>query len=253
MNDVYAFCLGLNFLGGVGFVLLNGRSIFHHLGHTLVPTRESNAFKILQQAAHYVSRLARVVYTYTAFGFLLPGLVALVVELYFILPLHTFFGTGAADHHVICLIQNWTVGVLYVKMIGRFILWYEGSRPAMALRKIVRNGWTDPDVRLATRGFILPATILLSLLLATPFGAAWIVNRTIMSTADLGVKSAVYRYSYPFFLDQAIAAVAMYYVAQAFKGWKRRIRDEVYLIGERLHNFGERKTSAVVGGNRVGM
>ncbi|KAL9040854.1 MAG: hypothetical protein Q9180_001656 [Flavoplaca navasiana] len=253
MNDVYAFCLGLNCLGGVGFVLLNGRSVFHHLRHTLVPTRESNAFKILQQAVHYVSRLARVVYTYTAFGFLLPGLVALVVELYFILPLHTFFGTGVADHHVICLIQNWTVGVLYVKMIGRFILWYDGSRAAMALRNIIRNGWTDPDVRLATRGFIFPATILLSLLLATPFGAAWIVNRTIMSAADLGVKSAVYRYSYPFFLDQAIGAVAMYYVAQAFKGWKRRIRDEVYLIGERLHNFGERKTSAVVGGNRVGM
>ncbi|KAI4270075.1 MAG: hypothetical protein L6R38_007245 [Xanthoria sp. 2 TBL-2021] len=253
MNDVYAFCIGVNILGGIGFALLNARFIFHHLRHTFVPTRESNASKILQRNARYAARLARVLYTYTAFGVLLPGLVALVVELYFIVPLHTFFSTGVADRHVIYLIQDWTLGVLYVKMIGRFVFWYEGSRAAIALRNIIRDGWTDPDIRLATRGFIFPATVMLCALLATPLGAGWIVNRWMMFGVDPAVTSAVYRYSYPCFLGQGVGIGAMYYAAKAFKGWKRRIRDEVYLIGERLHNFGERKTPAVVGGSRVGM
>ncbi|KAL8847883.1 MAG: hypothetical protein Q9221_007094 [Calogaya cf. arnoldii] len=253
MNDVYAFCIGVNILGGIAFALFNARSIINQLRHTFVPTQESNASKIIQRNAHYAVRLARVLYTYTAFGFLLPGLVALIVELYFVVPLHTFFGTGVADHHVIYLIQDWTLGVLYVKMIGRFVLWYEDSRPAIALRNIIRNGWTDPDVRLATRGFIFPGTILLCVLLATPLGAGWIVNRSMMFGTDPAMKSAVYRYSYPCFLGHGIGIVAMYYAANAFKGWKRRIRDEVYLIGERLHNFGERKTPAVVGRSRVGI
>ncbi len=253
MNDVYAFCIGVNILGGVGFALVNARAILQQLQHTLVPTRESNPSKILRRNARYALRLARLLYTYTAFGFLLPGLVALVVELYVVVPLHTFFSTGVADRHVIYLIQDWTLGVLYVKMIGRFIFWYEGSRAAIALRNIIRDGWTDPDVRLATRGFIFPATVMLCALLATPLGAGWIVNRLMMFGVDPAVKSAVYRYSYPFFLAQGIGIGAMYYAAKAFKGWKRRIRDEVYLIGERLHNFGERKTPAVVGGSRVGM
>ena len=30
-------------------------------------------------------------------------------------------------------------------------------------------------------------------------------------------------------------------LSRAFSGWRRKIRDEVYLIGERLHNFGDGK------------
>ncbi|KAL8699047.1 MAG: hypothetical protein Q9224_001583 [Gallowayella concinna] len=253
MNDVYAFCIGINILGGIVFALLNARSVLKSLRSTLIPTRESSASNILRQTAHQGVRLLRVLYTYGAFGFLLPSLVALVPELYLVVPLHTFFSKGAADHHIIYIIQAWTLGVLYVQMIGRFILWFEGSRPANALRNVCRNGWTNPDVRLATRGFIFPATVLLSLLLLTPLGAAWFVNHMITHEADVAYQTAVYRYSYPAFLALGITIVTLHYMARAFRGWKRRIRDEVYLIGERLHNFGERKTPAVVGGNRVTM
>ncbi|KAL8786402.1 MAG: hypothetical protein Q9213_002818 [Squamulea squamosa] len=255
MNDVYAFSIGVNILGGIGFVLLNARPIFDHARHTIVHTREAISSRTLQRVTHYVVRLARILYTYTAFGFLLPSLAALTVEIYFVIPLHTFFSKGVAgyDRHVIYFIEAWTLGVLYVKMVGRFILWYEGSRPAIALRNIIRNGWTDPDVRLATRGFIFPALMLTSVLLLTPLGAGWVVNQSFMSEIGGATKIAVYRYSYPAFLGLGIATVVFHYMARAFRGWKRRIKDEVYLIGERLHNFGERKTPAAVGGRRVAM
>ncbi|KAL8803809.1 MAG: hypothetical protein Q9182_002941 [Xanthomendoza sp. 2 TL-2023] len=253
MNDVYAFCIGINVLGGIVFALLNARSILKYLRHSLIPTRESNPSNILRITAHHGVRLLRICYTYGAFGFLLPSLVALVPELYLVAPLHTFFSKGAADHHIIYIMQNWTLGVLYVQMFGRFILWFEGSRPANALRKVCRNGWTNPDVRLATRGFIFPATVLLSLLLLMPLGAGWFINYSITYEAEVAFQSAVYRYTYPAFLALGLAIVVLHHMARAFKGWKRRIRDEVYLIGERLHNFGERKTPAVVGGNRVAM
>ncbi|KAI4250537.1 MAG: hypothetical protein L6R40_000137 [Gallowayella cf. fulva] len=253
MNDIYAFCIGINILGGTVFISLNARSIIDYLRRVLVLTRQSNATIIFRKIARYGVRLVRVLYTYTAFGFFLPSLVALIPELYFVVPLHTYFGKGLSDRHVIYLIQDWTLGVLYVQMIGRFILWYEDSRVAVALRKVCRNGWTDPDVRLATRGFIFPATVLLASLLLTPLGAGWVVNHSVLSEADAALKSAVHRYSYPAFLALALGILATRYVVRAFKGWTRRMRDEVYLIGERLHNFGERRTVVVVGANRVAM
>ncbi|KAI4132804.1 MAG: hypothetical protein LQ338_000508 [Usnochroma carphineum] len=253
MNDVYAFSIGINILSGTVFVLLNGQKIIAYVRQHLVPSRGSNAFNVLRGTAYYAVRLIRVLYTYTAFAFLLPSLVALIMELYFILPCHTYFGKGIADHHDIYFIQDWTLGVLWVQMIGQLILWNEHARPAIALRNIVQDGWTDPHVRLATRGFIFPATLLLSTLLIMPLGLGWLVN-TLSSTQSHDVRSAVYRYSYPGVLALAIGAVALHYASKAFKGWKRRIRDEVYLIGERLHNFGERRTpSAAVGGTRVTM
>lgn len=42
-----------------------------------------------------------------------------------------------------------------------------------------------------------------------------------------------------------VLGLAAYILALAFRGWRQRIRDEVYLIGERLHNFGERKVVRV--------
>ncbi|KAL8947038.1 MAG: hypothetical protein Q9222_006637 [Ikaeria aurantiellina] len=155
MNDVYAFSIGINILGGAIFLALNARSILNYLHKTLVvPARESTILNIARRTSYYTLRLLRVIYTYTAFALVLPSLLALVMELYFVVPLHTYFGQEgpANDRHTIYFIQSWTLGVLYLQVVGRLILWRETSRPAIALRNIIRNGWTDPDVRLATRG-----------------------------------------------------------------------------------------------------
>lgn len=254
MNDVYAFSIGINILGGAGFVLLNAKYMSSYVRQNLVLIRQSSAYRLVQKIASYALRLVRVLYTYSAFAFLLPSLVALVMELYFIVPLHTYSGIGAADQHTIYFIQDWTLGVLWVKMLGRLIFWHERSRPAVALRNVVRNGWTDPDVRLATRGFLFPATVLLSVLLLAPLGLAWIVDAALLSEAAASDgRSVVYRYSYPAVLVFGLGVVVLHYLGRAFKGWKSRIRDEVYLIGERLHNFGEDRTVGRVGATRVEM
>jgi E3 ubiquitin-protein ligase MARCH6 len=52
------------------------------------------------------------------------------------------------------------------------------------------------------------------------------------------------RLAYPFASATVIAAFVSRKIAQAAGKWRARIRDEVYLVGERLHNFGERKGSA---------
>lgn len=50
-----------------------------------------------------------------------------------------------------------------------------------------------------------------------------------------------YRYAYPMCLALACVGIALWHVFGMVKKWRMMIRDEVYLIGERLHNFGDRK------------
>ena len=48
----------------------------------------------------------------------------------------------------------------------------------------------------------------------------------------------IYRLSFPFMALSVAATFSMLSMFGVFRTWKVRIRDEAYLIGERLHNFG---------------
>lgn len=247
MNDVYAFSIGIFILGGTFSSIIHLYTAFGSvktifLSHASLYQGSRNIYK-------YALRFIRLLYTYATFALVLPSLAALIVEFYIVIPLHTYLGAG--ERHIIYLIQDWTLGVLYVKMTSRLILWYSTSRPAQALRAVVRDGWLNPDVGLATRGFIFPASALMvtGLLLPLPFG--WIANKTYFRSAGSAMQSSVYQYSYPAVLAVGLWSIGLYLLCLALKGWKQRIRDEVYLVGERLHNFGEKKAAAVGTSSRV--
>ncbi|KAF6230643.1 hypothetical protein HO173_011180 [Letharia columbiana] len=250
MNDIYAFSIGIYILGGALYGVLYHHQITTYLRDTLTP-HTPTITTFLRKSATLVVRLLSLIYTYAAFGVLLPALLSLLMEFFLIIPLHTYFSTSftslntiSSERHIIHLIQDWTLGILYLKMAARVILYNTPSRPASALRGIIRNGWLNPDVRLATRGFILPAVIAMTVALVTPLALGWLANATVLhaySAEDEIFKACVYRYSYPGVLAIGFAATFVTLLSRAFTGWRRKIRDEVYLIGERLHNFGDSK------------
>jgi len=250
MNDIYAFSIGMYILGGAVYGVLYREQITNYIKETLTPHTTTIAF-FLRKIASSSLRLAGLIYTYAAFGILLPALLSLLMEFYLIIPLHTYFSTTFTalnnippERHIIHLIQDWTLGVLYLKMAARVILYNTPSRSAAALRGIVRDGWLKPDVWLATKGFILPASIVMAFALTAPLPLGWIANATVLypySVDNEVFKACVYRYSYPGILAIGFLAGCLVLLARAFAGWRKRVRDEVYLIGERLHNFGESK------------
>lgn len=251
MNDIYAFSIGLYLLGGTLYGIINFRRISTVILTALSPNPRSNTAALLRHTRKYGIRLLRLIYTYFSFAFLLPALFSLLIEVYIIIPLHTYFG-APSERHIIHFIQDWTLGVLYVKMLGRLILWNSPSRPANALRGIMRYGWLNPDIRLATRSFIFPASVFMAFALAAPLAMGWGANKSIFFGADPTFQNRVYRYSYPAVLALGFLMFGAYGVGVAFRGWRQRIRDEVYLIGERLHNFGERKVVAARVNVKVG-
>ncbi|KAI9823012.1 MAG: hypothetical protein M1832_002666 [Thelocarpon impressellum] len=242
MNDVYAFSIGIYMLGGLLYGALRYDRALAWLVRTLRLDAEAPT-QALRRCYALAVRSAQLVYTYAAFGIVLPSLFALLMEFYVIIPIHTLVASD--EKHMIHFIQDWTLGVLYIKMAGRMILWYSSSRPARALRAVTRRGWTNPDVRVATRCFILPASVMMVTGLVAPLPLGWMANRFYFHESSALLQSQVYRYSYPAVLTACVWTGCMFLLGMMFERWRRAIRDEVYLIGERLHNFGERRAGAL--------
>jgi E3 ubiquitin-protein ligase MARCH6 len=147
--------------------------------------------------------------------------------------------------HSMHVLADYALGLLYVRIAIRFILSTPTSRAAEAFRRITANGYLDPDARLATRFFVLPATILALVVLVAPLTVAHtlivVINLFRRNALATRTQAVIYRYAYPLMAINIVLWIVLRSAANATARWRARIRDEVYLVGERLHNFGEKR------------
>ncbi|KAL0932324.1 e3 ubiquitin-protein ligase march6 [Colletotrichum truncatum] len=260
-NDIYAFSIGIYILGSLAYFLFHARSIFKKMS-----VRASSALQSVWHSdapmrfALVGLQAAKLVYAYSVLLVVFPLILTALMELYCLIPLHTYMypptpyvigansggqfkdGIVVQNQHTTRVIQSWTLGLLYVKLGARAITsLYEGTRMAQAVRAVLRRGWLQPDVLVLTRAFVLPGLIIGGLaIFGPPYVVGWMESHGVLGTpapAPHELKM-VYRLSYPAAAFSALAAVAFWSVVGIFSNWKARIRDEAYLIGERLHNFG---------------
>ncbi|EDN10872.1 predicted protein [Histoplasma mississippiense (nom. inval.)] len=243
VNDIYAFSAGIYVVGGAFYALVYCRrhglpALNQRLQPYLASPRQA-----FPHTYNILVKLLSLLYIGAAYALFLPSLFALITELYVLIPLHTYIRSG--EVHVIHFVQDWTLGVLYVRMAVRLILWYRGSRPANALNAVLRNGWMDPDIQLATRAFIVPATLVAFVAVLGPLPIGAVLNSTIFRDSPALVHSEVYRYCFPVTLMGVLLLWALRLARNQIAIWRASIRDDVYLIGERLHNFGEKRAKDV--------
>ncbi|ORY59134.1 uncharacterized protein BCR38DRAFT_351590 [Pseudomassariella vexata] len=257
-NDVYAFSIGVYILGSLCYASWHTRLIFARMREWAaavngrLPNIDSEA---VNNATAIVKHAAKLAYTYITLLVVFPLLVTLLVELYILMPIHAWKASSpdsasrihfanAENAHTIRVIQAWTLGLLYLKL-GARALTLCGGRPAQAVRAVFRRGWTDPDVAVLTRAFVLPGLVISLLLIFVPPSTAHTLLRFGLIEHPDGWGSAgtenwtvsVFRYSYPVTASIALNLWILSGVVHILAGWKARVRDEAYLIGERLHNF----------------
>ncbi|KAK0631166.1 hypothetical protein B0T17DRAFT_530300 [Bombardia bombarda] len=275
-NDIYAFSIGIYILGSAAYLLFKLRSIYSTAQAWIaLVARSAYNRGAVQRVLGITLRVARVSYAYFFLLLVFPLLVASLMELYALIPLHEFMysvllvgakGTSTPStpvvldvnpQHTIRVIQAWTIGLLYLKLSARLVTgWFGGTRLAFAVRAVLRRGWLDPDLTILTRAFIIPGLALWAFAIAAPLLVARFTIANGLAEAVIEASGAVlvdgvpdrslydaylvliYRLSFPFVAFGAGAVVALWSVIGIFRGWKVRIRDEAYLIGERLHNFG---------------
>ncbi|KAF2085475.1 hypothetical protein K490DRAFT_46426 [Saccharata proteae CBS 121410] len=242
-NDIYAFAVGIYILGSISYALLHFRTLGRIASSTLRHPF-STTYDVLATGAQYFYQALKLCYVYGALVVLLPVLFATFLEFYILIPLHAYVGPG--ETHVIHVVQDWTLGFLYARIAARILLANRQSVIARALQAVVRDGYLEPNARLATRCFILPIGVFFATTLLAPLLLAGSANATWFANADEAVRGKVYTLVYPLTLAVVLSTWTAYCVVQATERWRQRIKDEVYLIGERLHNLGERKAGPAV-------
>lgn len=291
VNDIYAYTIGAYTLSGVLFAGLKSTQAVHHLREK-AQAIDLRAWCV--KAASVAVRFMKCIYVYGFLGLALPTFFAFVLQFYFILPLHTYLVASAHEQatlnatanasnltlealnqtiaatpanlpqgpwlapHSIHVLQDLALGMLYCRIVSRTIASTPSSRAKEAFRRVTAAGYTNPNLRLATRFFILPSLVLAIFTFAFPPLAAWLgINVYLHTGVELqeDVRTLIYRYSYPALGAVVAALLLVVEFSRATERWRARVRDEVYLVGERLHNFGEKKppagTKSVVRRERV--
>ena len=258
-NDIYAFSIGVYVLGTLAYSVLRARTISAKVrGWAGRVARVMLGPGAPRRTAGIVLTWVQFVYAYFNIFVFFPLLASTLVELYVIIPLHTYLhppregvaaavavaagaaGTGQeAGVHTIRAVQAWTLGLLYLKLASRMLRSWEHSRLANASQAIFRRGYLRPDVPLLTRAFVLPAVLLAVVaVLAPPLVVVPLVKRVL---GDAVERALVYRVSFVATAAVGAGLAVGWSLLGVFRGWKARVRDEAYLVGERLHNFGARR------------
>ncbi|KAJ5730338.1 uncharacterized protein N7483_004846 [Penicillium malachiteum] len=246
VNDIYAFSTGLCVVGGVGYLAYYCRAA--------VKAMQDNSWECLQSPSQFgrssvdlAIDAGRLLYVSVVLVVLIPTLFALLTELYVLIPVHTSLGDGQS--HIVHIVQDWTLGVLYVQMAIKLTLWHPRSWAAAVLNGIFRDGWLRPNVHLATRALVLPLLLFTASAVIVPLSLGGVLRYTILYW--IKAHEYIYRYAYPVTLLLVLAAWTIHLVLRRVAIWRINIRDDVYLIGERLHNFSEKRARDVGVSRRV--
>ncbi|PNS17912.1 ERAD-associated E3 ubiquitin-protein ligase doa10 [Sphaceloma murrayae] len=282
LSDIWAYSVGMHALLLTTFVLFRGKKVA-----TSAIAKLSGARTIISDKALHIAHCTlKSVYVYGFAVVVAPTLATLLIHFYFIVPSRTYLSSsippeeppttsfnpnnltslfssssglldstprpntndGPLPLHHIYILPDWTLGFVIARFITILDQLCSWTLPAAIYRQITLAGRLNPNVRVATRAFILPYSIICTILLLTPLlFAGAIVHVLLPLTLPAGVevdvtaKTKIYRYAYPIVLGHALAIWGTFAARKGVKKWKERIKDEVYSVGERLHNFGERR------------
>lgn len=261
-NDIYAFSIGIYVLGTAAYSLIHLQKLWEKVqGWIQVAQQERAEGRAGGRIATVCLRAAKLVYAYFFLLVVFPLLLAAMLELYLSIPLNTYMNPPTAasiealqgdnshnGRHTIRVMQVWTLGLLYLKLGARAITYLlPDSRLAVAVRTVLRRGWLRPNISVLTRAFIIPGLVMAGMaILGPPAVTKVLLDKGVFASAEPVASEAaeaarvaiIYRQAYPVAVLFALLVRNAVRLVKVFNGWTARIRDEAYLIGERLHNFG---------------
>ncbi|XP_068634570.1 probable E3 ubiquitin ligase SUD1 [Aristolochia californica] len=170
--------------------------------------------------------------------FVIPVLIGLLFELLVIVPMRV----PVDESPVFLLYQDWALGLIFLKIWTRLVMLDQ-------MAPLVDESWRIKFERVREDGFsrlrglwvlreiVVPIVMKLLTALCVPY----VFARGVFPVLGypLVVNSAVYRFSW----IGCLTLSAICFCAKRFHVWftnlHNSIRDDRYLIGRRLHNFGE--------------
>jgi E3 ubiquitin-protein ligase MARCH6 len=227
-NDLYAFLIG----SYVIWTAVAGTR--YAIGHI----RINRAAILMGHIWKWCSIVVKSSALLSIWIFVIPILIGLLFELLVIVPMRV----PVDESPVFLLYQDWALGLIFLKIWTRLVmldhmmpLVDEGWR--LKFERVREDGFSRLQGLWILREIVFPITVKLLTALCIPY----VLARGVFPVLGypLVVNSAVYRFAWL----GCMCLSLLCFCAKRFHGWftnlHNAIRDDRYLVGRRLHNFGE--------------
>ncbi|KAK2465700.1 hypothetical protein APHAL10511_002244 [Amanita phalloides] len=175
---------------------------------------------------------AKTIYMVLFLGIIIPTLVALVVDLFIILPLRLALKPDTMPR--IRIVDAWALGLLYTKIVLHIHRIHPPNQITRGLQRIMENGWTHPDPITATKEVFAPLVASLLGMIVVP-AALFKLAYVLFPSANMDGKF-VFMHVYPgifIFVGWMRSAVVLF---DLLSTWSQTIRDKEFLVEMRLMN-----------------
>ncbi|KAI8343850.1 hypothetical protein BD560DRAFT_411937 [Blakeslea trispora] len=182
-----------------------------------------------------------VVFTYMAFmfGLLIPLMLGIVLDLYLFSSLRYYNeGEYAVELY---LVADWALGLAGMNMFHGIIC-TSSSRFSPTLRErfiqLNLSNFTNLNIGHVSKNVIAPLAMCLFLIILLPSITCAVVIYTF-AIYDPVLKLLIFRYAHIFYLCGACCSAVAYGCLVLSRYIVHRMRNDVYLVGQKLHNMEE--------------
>ncbi|XP_010447144.1 PREDICTED: probable E3 ubiquitin ligase SUD1 [Camelina sativa] len=232
-NDLYAF-----FIGTYAFL-----TTIYGASHTIEHVKSKSTSVLLKHICIWCGIIFKSSVLLAIWVFIIPVLIGRLIELLVIVPIRV----PVDETPVFLLYQDWALGLMFWKIWTRLVL-LDHMRP------IVDDSWREKFERVREDGFLrlqglwvlkeIEFPIMMKLL--TALCVPYVLARGVfpMLGYPVVVNSAVYRFAWIGCLSVMLFCFCAKRCNVWFRNLHNSIRDDRYLIGRRLDNFGEAALAA---------
>ncbi|XP_050209458.1 probable E3 ubiquitin ligase SUD1 isoform X2 [Mercurialis annua] len=227
-NDLYAFIIGSYV---IWTALAGVRYCFEHI-------RTNRLIILIGQVRKWCAIVLKSSALLSIWIFVIPVLIGLLFELLVIVPMRV----PVDESPVFLLYQDWALGLIFLKIWTRLVM-LDHMMPLVdetwrvKFERVREDGFSRLQGLWVLREIVFPIVMKLLTALCVPY----VLARGVFPVLGypLVVNSAVYRFAWLGCLCLSVVC----FCAKRFHVWftnlHNSIRDDRYLIGRRLHNFGE--------------
>ncbi|KAL3515296.1 hypothetical protein ACH5RR_022198 [Cinchona calisaya] len=228
-NDLYAFVIG-------SYVIWTAVA---GVRYSFEQIRTNRAKVLLKQIWKWCGIVIKSTALLSIWIFVIPVLIGLLFELLVIVPMRV----PVNESPVFLLYQDWALGLIFLKIWTRLVMLDQvlplvDESWRIKFERVREDGFSRLQGFWVLREIVFPIIMKLLTALCVPY----VLARGVFPVFGypLVVNSAVYRFAWLGCLGFGL----LWYCAKRFHVWftnlHNSIRDDRYLIGRRLHNYGER-------------
>lgn len=167
----------------------------------------------------------------------IPLLFGLLLELVVLIPLRV----PLEQNPILFIWQDWALGVLYTKIATAVTMMGPDWRIRVAIERAYNDGIRDMDLKFIVTELAAPVICCFGLALAVPYAVAYGIVPLLITNVQ--TQTLIARRLYPFLLVVHSVCIIIYFQIRQFKKLYEHIKNDKYLVGQRLVNYEHRNKS----------